>query len=43
MGESMDVLGVLALRTLKNKRLEHQKYRQEKNFIDKERLSGETH
>jgi hypothetical protein len=29
--------------TLKNKRLEHQSYRQERNFIDRERLSGETH
>jgi hypothetical protein len=29
--------------TLKNKRLEHWSYRQESNFIDRERLSGEMH
>jgi hypothetical protein len=29
--------------TLKIKRLGHQSYRQERNFIDRERLSGEVH
>jgi hypothetical protein len=29
--------------TLKNKRLEHHSYRQERNFIDRERLNKEMH
>jgi hypothetical protein len=43
-GESMDMLeGSCSQNILKNKRLGHQSYRQERNFIDRERLSGETH
>jgi hypothetical protein len=43
MGESKDVLeGSCFQNTLKNKRLEHQSYRQKRNFIDRERLSRET-
>jgi hypothetical protein len=43
-GESMDALmGSCSQNTLKNERLEHQSYRQERNFIDRERLSGEMH
>jgi hypothetical protein len=34
--------GSCSQNTLKNKRLEHQSYRQERNF-DRERLSGERH
>jgi hypothetical protein len=35
MGESTDALeGSCSQNTLKNKRLEHQRYRQERNFID---------
>jgi hypothetical protein len=42
MGESTNVLeGSCSQSTLKNKRLEHQSYRQERNFIDTERLSEE--
>jgi hypothetical protein len=38
----MDMLeGSCSWNTLKNKRLEHQSHRQERNFIDRERLSGE--
>jgi hypothetical protein len=44
MGESTDMLeGSCSQNTLKNKRLEHQSYRQKRNFIDKESLSGEMH
>jgi hypothetical protein len=44
MGESTDALmGSRSQNTLKNERLEHQSYRQERNFIDRERLSGEMH
>jgi hypothetical protein len=40
-GESTDMLeGSGSQNTPKNKRLEHQSYRQERNFIDRERLSG---
>jgi hypothetical protein len=43
MGESTDTLkGLCSQNTLKNKRLEHRSYRQERNFIDRERLSRET-
>jgi hypothetical protein len=43
-GESTDALvGSCSQNTLKNKRLEHQSYRQERNFIDRERLNRETH
>jgi hypothetical protein len=43
MGESTDVLeGSCFQNTLKNKRLEHQSYKQKRNFIDRERLIGET-
>jgi hypothetical protein len=39
-GESMDALmGSCSQNTLKNERLEHQSYRQERKFIDRERLS----
>jgi hypothetical protein len=38
MGESTD-----ALRTLKNETLEHQSNRQERNFIDRERLNRKMH
>jgi hypothetical protein len=41
--ESMEVLmGSCSQNTLKDKRLDHQSYRQERNFIDRERLSRET-
>jgi hypothetical protein len=41
-GESTDKLkGSCSQNTLKNKRLEHWSYRQERNFIDRERLSKE--
>jgi hypothetical protein len=44
MRESTDVLkGSCSQNTLKNKRLEPWSYRQERNFIDRERLSRETH
>jgi hypothetical protein len=44
MGESMDTLkGSCSQNTLKNERVEHRCYRQERNFIDGERLSGEKH
>jgi hypothetical protein len=44
MGESMDMLqGSCSQNTLKDKRLEHWSYRQKRNFIDRERLSRETH
>jgi hypothetical protein len=46
MGESADALmGSCTQNTLKNERLEHQSLRQErkKNFIDRERLSGDTY
>jgi hypothetical protein len=40
----MDVLkGFCSQNTLKNKRLEHWSYRKKRNFIDRERLSGERH
>jgi hypothetical protein len=40
----MDTLeGSCSQNTLKNKRLEHQSYRQERNFIDRERLSVGMH
>jgi hypothetical protein len=43
-GESMDMLeGSCSQNILKNKRLGHQSYRQERNFIDRERLSREVH
>jgi hypothetical protein len=43
-GESMDALKDSCFQnTLKNKRLEPWSYRQERNFLDRERLSGETH
>jgi hypothetical protein len=43
-GEFMYVLkGSCSQNTLKNERLEHCGYRQEINFIDRERLSGETY
>jgi hypothetical protein len=35
--------GFLLSEHLKNKRLEHHSYKQKRNFIDRERLSGETH
>jgi hypothetical protein len=42
MGESTDVLkGSCSQNTLKNKRLDQQSYRQERNFNDRERLRGE--
>jgi hypothetical protein len=42
MGGSMDALeGSCSQNTLKNKRLEHWRYGQERNCIDRERLSGE--
>jgi hypothetical protein len=41
-GESTDALKGSSQNTLRNKRLEHWSYRQESNFIDRERLSGET-
>jgi hypothetical protein len=44
MRESTDVLkGSCSQNTLKNKRLEPWSYRQERNFIGRERLSRETH
>jgi hypothetical protein len=44
MGESVDMLmGSSSQNSLKNKRLEHQSYRQKRNFIDRQRLSGEMH
>jgi hypothetical protein len=44
MGESMDTLeGSCFQNTPKIKRLENRSYRQERNVIDRERLSGETH
>jgi hypothetical protein len=44
MGEPMDTLmGSCSQNTLKNKRLEYQSYRQERKFMDRERLSGEMH
>jgi hypothetical protein len=44
MGKSMDMLeGSCSQNTLKNKSLEHQSYRQERNFIGRERLSGQMH
>jgi hypothetical protein len=44
MGESMDVLmGFCSHNTLKNEKLEHQSYKQKRNFIDREMLSGEMH
>jgi hypothetical protein len=40
----MDTLkGSCCQNTLKNKTLEHRSYRQERNFIDRKRLSRETH
>jgi hypothetical protein len=43
-GESMDTLmDSCSQNTLKNERLEHWSYRQEKNLIDREKLRGETH
>jgi hypothetical protein len=43
-GEFMYVLkGSCSQNTLKNERLEHQSNMQERNFIDRERLSGEMH
>jgi hypothetical protein len=42
-GESTDLLeDSCSQNTLKNERLEHLRYRQERNFTDRERLSGET-
>jgi hypothetical protein len=35
--------GFCSQNTLKDKRLEHRSYRQERNFIDRERLSREMH
>jgi hypothetical protein len=35
--------GSCSQNTLKSKRLEYHSYRQERNFIDRERLSGEMH
>jgi hypothetical protein len=35
--------GSCSQNTLKNVRLEHQSCRQERNFIDRDRLSEETH
>jgi hypothetical protein len=41
MGESIDsVEGFCSQNTLKNKRLEHWGYRQERDFFDREKLSG---
>jgi hypothetical protein len=43
-GESTDMLeGSCSQNILKNKRLEPWSYRQERDFIDRERLSGEAH
>jgi hypothetical protein len=43
MGEFTDALeGSCSQNTLKNKRLEPWSYRQERNFIDRERQSRET-
>jgi hypothetical protein len=43
-GEYMDeLMGSCFQNTFRNERLEHQSYRQERNFIDRERLSGEMH
>jgi hypothetical protein len=40
----MDTLeGSCFQNTFENKRLEHWSYRQERNLIDEEKLSGETH
>jgi hypothetical protein len=44
IGESTDVLKCsCSQNTFKNERLEHLSYRQERNFIDKDRQRGETH
>jgi hypothetical protein len=44
MGESTDMLkGSCSQSILNNKRLEHQNYMQERNFIDRERLNREIH
>jgi hypothetical protein len=37
------LMGSCSHNTFKNKRLEHQSYRQERNFINSERLSREMH
>jgi hypothetical protein len=43
-GESTDALmDSCSQNTLRNERLEHRNYRQERNFIDTEWLSGEMH
>jgi hypothetical protein len=43
-GEYMDeLMGSCFQNTFRNERLEHRSYRQERNFIDRERLSGEMH
>jgi hypothetical protein len=39
----MCLMGSCSQSTLRNERLEHWSYRQERNFIDIERLSGEVH
>jgi hypothetical protein len=43
MGVHGRVTGLLLSNTLKIKKQEHQSYRQERNCIDRERLSGEAH